>query len=78
MQRIDAARIQITRDGPIRGQHEFLDQAVRDVAFAADDAGHALLVVEFNHRLGQIEIDRAVRARRALSKQRQSRMSRKW
>ena len=59
MQRSDAARFEIARDGLIRGQHEFLDQAVRDVALAADDADHLPVGIEFNHRLGQIEIDGA-------------------
>ena len=59
MQRSDAARFEVARDGLIGGQHEFLDQAVRDVALAADDAGHLPGVVKFNYLLGQIEIDRA-------------------
>ena len=59
MQRSDAARFEIARHGLIRGQHEFLDQAVRDVALAADDAGHLPGIVKFKHLLGQIEIDGA-------------------
>ena len=59
MQRADAAIVEITRDGLVRRQHEFLDQAVRDVALAADDADHVPGFVEFDHRLGQIEINRA-------------------
>ncbi len=56
----DAAFQEITRDGAIGGQHEFLDQAVGDVALAARDVGHALLFVELDDRLGEIEIDGAV------------------
>ena len=59
VQRGDAAAFEVARDGLVRRQHEFLDQAMRDVALAADDAGHLPRGVEFDHLLGQIEIDRA-------------------
>ena len=57
MQRSDAARFKVARHRLVRRQHEFFDQAVRDVAFAAHDANHLSGVVEFDHWLGQIEID---------------------
>ena len=58
VQRGDAAFFEILRDGFVRGEHEFFDEAMGDVALAADDAACGLLV-EFDDRLGQIEIDGA-------------------
>ena len=60
MQAGDAAFQKIAIDGAIGGEHELFDQAVRDVAFAADDVDHAILRVEFDDALGKIEIDGAV------------------
>ena len=60
VKRREAAPDEIAGDGAVRGEHELFDDAVRDVAFAAHDIGHALLGVEFDDRLGEIEIDRAV------------------
>src|SRR6266404_8452174 len=51
---------QICRHRAVRRQHELLDQAMRDVALAARDIDHALLLVELDYRLRQIEIDRAM------------------
>src|ERR1700723_4021196 len=52
MQAHDSAAIKITRDALIRSEHEFLDDAVRDITLAAQDAGHAALRVEFDYALG--------------------------
>ena len=62
---------EITVDRAIGGQHEFFDQAMRDVALAAHDAGHALLVVEFDDLFGKIEIDGAVLVAASVEEQRQ-------
>jgi hypothetical protein len=59
MQRRHAQIFKIARDSLIGREHEFFDDAVREVAHAAHDAGHLAGVVEFNHGFGQIEIDRA-------------------
>src|SRR6202050_2881616 len=59
MERSDSSLFQVLRDGFIGGEHKFFDQAVRDVALAADDAEHASIVVEFDDWLGKIEINRA-------------------
>ena len=56
----NAAFQQVAVDRAIGGQHEFFDQAVGDVAFAARDVGHVLLVVELDYAFGEIEIDGAV------------------
>ena len=71
MQRGDAALFEISRDGFIRREHEFFDQAVRDIALAADDAQHAPGFVEFDDAFGQIEIDRAALAAPAIQQQRE-------
>ena len=59
VQRADAAPFQVTRDGLIGRQHELLDQPVRDVALAANHADHLSAVVELDHRLWQVEVDRS-------------------
>src|SRR5260370_19564054 len=59
MERIDAALQEIASDGAIGGQHKFFNEPVRDVALAARDIGHALLIVEFDDPFGKIEIDGA-------------------
>src|SRR5208282_6093069 len=59
MQADDSAALEVVRHRFVRCEHEFFDDAVRDVPLAAHDADHAALLVEFNERLGQIEIDRA-------------------
>ena len=46
-------------DGAVGREHEFFDQAMRDIAFAAHDTGHPALIVELDDGFGQIEIDRA-------------------
>ena len=43
----------------VRRQHELFDDAMSDVARAARDAGHHAVLVEFDQRLGQIEINRS-------------------
>src|SRR5258707_1378377 len=40
VQGTDAAAFEVSRDRLIGGQHELLDQAMRDIALAADDARH--------------------------------------
>ena len=59
VQRAEPAALEVARDRLVGGQHELFDQPVRDVAFAADDANHLSRGVEFDHRSGQIEINRA-------------------
>src|SRR6202790_57581 len=60
MQRLDAASKKIMGDGAVGGEHELFDEPMRDVAFSARDIDHALLVIEFDDRLGKIEIDGAI------------------
>src|SRR5260370_38926608 len=60
MERFDAAAKKIRGDGAIGGQHELFDEAMSDVALAARDVGHALLFVEFDDLLGEIEVNGAV------------------
>jgi len=60
MQGVQAALDEVVSDGAIGGEHELFDQAMGDVAFAAADVGHLLLVVELDDGLGEIEIDGAV------------------
>src|SRR5260370_1235027 len=59
MERLDAASKKIRGDSAIGGEHEFFDETVSDIALAARDIGHALLFVEFDDRLREIEIDGA-------------------
>src|SRR5216684_1254229 len=59
MERFDAAAKKICGDSAIGGEHELFDEAVSDIALAARDIGHALLFVEFDDRLGKIEVDGA-------------------
>ena len=66
-----ARGLQMRRHGFVRGQHELLDQPVRDVARRPRDAGHLAEFVEFEQRLGQIEIDRAAPLALAVQDQRQ-------
>ena len=71
MERSDPAFFQVLRDGFVGREHEFFDQAVRDVALAADDAEHASIVVELDDRLGKIEINRAASVAAAIQQKRQ-------
>src|ERR1700722_4365607 len=71
VKRVDAALLKITIDGAIGGKHEFFDEAMGDVAHAAADADHALLIVEFDYLLGEIEVDRAVLVAALVQKQRE-------
>ena len=48
------------RYSTIGGEHELFNDAMSDIALAAGDVGHALLIVEFDNRFGQIEIDGTV------------------
>ncbi len=59
MKRRDSALFQILRDGFVGREHKFFDQAMSDVALAADDAEHAPFGIEFDDRLGKIEINGA-------------------
>ncbi len=45
------------------------DQAMGDVALAAQDAAHVSVGIEFDDRLGQIEVDRAAREAAAIEQQ---------
>jgi len=60
MQGVQAALDEVVRDGAIGGEHELFDEAMGDVAFAAADIGHLLVVVELDDRFGKIEIDGTV------------------
>ena len=60
MERVQAALDEVVGDGAIGGEHELFDEAMGDVAFAAADVGHLLVVVEFDDGFGKIEIDGAV------------------
>ena len=60
MQGIDAALQEITCDSAVGGEHEFFNEAMGDVAYAAPDADHALLIVELDDLFGEIEVDGAV------------------
>jgi len=77
MQGRQAALEQVVRNGAIRGEHEFFDQAMSDVAFAAADVSHLLMVVKLDDGFGEIEIDGAVSARRALRRSASPFMARK-
>src|ERR1700691_4061564 len=59
MKRCDATFLQIVRHGFIGSEHKFFDQAMSDVALAADDAEHTAFGVKFDDRLGKIEINGA-------------------
>ena len=63
--------LQVRRHGFIGGQHELFDDAMGDVARRARDAGHGAPLVEFDQRLGQIEIDGAAAHALAVQDQRQ-------
>ncbi len=71
MQRRNPALEQIPRHRAVRRQHELLDQAVRDVALAARDVDHALLLVELDYGLRQIEINRAMLVAPGVQQQRE-------
>jgi len=76
MERFDAAVKKIRGDGAIGGEHEFFDEAVSNVAFAARDVGHALLFVEFDDRFGRSKSMEPRSLRRALRTRASSFMSR--
>src|SRR5438128_9815357 len=57
LERFDTAAQKVRGNGTVGGEHEFFNETVSDVALAARDVGHALLVVEFDDRLGKIEVD---------------------
>ena len=61
VKRRNAAVLEVARHTFVGGQHELFDDAVRDVALRARDADHAAVLVEFDFRLWQIEINRAAR-----------------
>ncbi len=60
MKRFDGARDQIVVDGAIRGEHELLDDAMSDVAFAAGKPVMRCWSSNSMTRLGQIEVDGAI------------------
>src|SRR5437868_1634942 len=60
MKRFDAALKQVSSDSAIGSKHELFDEAMRDIALAASDVDHFLLLVEFDDALREIEIDGAV------------------
>src|SRR5215469_15559791 len=51
MKGLEAAANQVVGDGAVGREHEFFNDAVSEVAFAASDVGHALLFVKFDDRL---------------------------
>src|SRR5215831_186232 len=57
MKGLEAAASQVVGDGAVGREHEFFNDAVSEVAFAAADVGHALLFVKFDDRFGEIEVD---------------------
>src|SRR5579875_246834 len=61
MERRDFAALEIGRDGFVCCEHELLDDAVGDVADAAGNSDHAAHSVEFDDRLGKIEINGTAR-----------------
>src|SRR5579863_124374 len=69
MERLDAATDQVMRDGTIGGEHEFFNEAVRDVAFAAGDGGDLLVLVELDDGGGKIEVDGAIFAAASVEEQ---------
>src|SRR5580704_10183385 len=71
MQAGDAAFQKIAVHGAIGGEHELFDEAMRDVAFAANDADHAILRVEFDDAFGKIEVDGAVFVAARIQEQRE-------
>ena len=71
IQRRDALVLEIAGDALVGRQHELLDDAVGDVALRARDAGHQAVLVELDHRLGQIEVDGAAAHALAVEDQRQ-------
>ena len=55
----DAVRLQVMRHRLVGREHEFFYQAMRDVALGAGDGFHQAELVEFDDRLGEIEVDRS-------------------
>ena len=72
MKGLDATGIELVIDGAIGGEHELLDDAVRNVAFAAGNAGYLLLFIEGNDGLGEVEIDGAIFGAAGVEKQRET------
>ena len=60
VQRRNPALEQIPVHRAVRRQHELFNQPVRNVALAPHNVRHPLLFIKLNHRLRQIEIDRAM------------------
>ena len=58
----DARLPEVRRHRFVGGQHELLDQAVRDVALQRHDAGHLAGGRQDDLRLGEIEVDAAAPA----------------
>ena len=48
---------QVPGNAFVRRKHEFLNDAIRDVAFRARNALHQPKLVEFDHRLRKIEVN---------------------
>src|SRR5579863_542854 len=55
----DAVRLEMVGNGFVGREHELFDQAVGDVALGARDGLHHSEFVEFDDRLGEIEVDRS-------------------
>src|SRR5216684_3592257 len=59
VERSGALRLDILGDALVGREHEFLNQPVCHIAFRARDALHQSELVEFDHRLRQVEVDRS-------------------
>src|SRR5579859_1617022 len=59
VERWDALPLQVARHSFIGGEHEFLNKAVRNISFGSGDSDHAAVLVKFDFRFGQIEVDGA-------------------
>ena len=55
----DAVRLEMVRDRLVGREHEFFDEAMREVALGAGDGLHQSELVELDDGLGQIEVDRS-------------------
>ena len=53
----DPLLLQVVRDSFVRGQHEFFNEAMREVALGACDGLHQTEFIELDHWLGEVEVD---------------------
>src|SRR5882724_7576160 len=65
------SRFKILRDAFVGGEHEFLDEAMRDIALRTGNAAHQALIIEFNDRFGKIEVNGAATFALAIENERQ-------